>query len=221
MFLYLLNSCSTDSDFSSSELQENAVKFNENLLFPENKANPFDYKGREYYHALTFYQKKNASPNSILEITNQIGFLDFQVGKKLETNKNVITFNNEIVESIIEDPDNSMISIIQNSTLGSIAQSSLINFLQGLIAQQQIEFSLTYDYIRDYEDLVLEEDMWTENDKETILTVASISRYFLYSESQRKDRDWEVSAGNKPAKRFFSNNEGSIIFIIVFLHNTL
>lgn len=212
-----MSSCSTDSDFNSSELKGTVIKSYGNLSLAENKSNPFDYKGKQYFDALALYQEENHLPHSISEISNQIRFIASQIGKRPITGKNSIIFNDEIVQAIMADPDNSMIIIVQNSTLSSVAKTSLMNFLQGLITQRLLEFSITYNYIVDYEDTILACSTWTQDDRDTILTVASISRYSLYSESERKDRDWESSAGNKPGKAFFSTNEASIISIIALL----
>lgn len=218
ILLCFLISCSADSDLKKSEINNStSVKSKTSLLSPENKANLFDSKGKEYYDALTFYQEQNQFPNSITEITDQIRFVSSQFGKGGVTSKSVISFNDTIVESIMSDPDNSMIQIVQGSLLGLAAKASLINFLQGLIAQRQLEFGITCNYIVAYEDTILESNSMIEDDKETILTITSISRYSLYSESERKDRDWEKSAGNKMIQPFFSNNETSIISVIALL----
>jgi hypothetical protein len=216
--LCFLISCSADSDVKTSEINDNVSSQSKILLFsPAKKTNPFDSKGKEYYDALIVYQKQNKFPNSITEITDQIRFVSSQFEKGRITSRSVISFNETIVASIMTDPDNSMIQIVQSSLLGSAAKVSLINFLQDLIAQRQLEFSIAYGYIVAYEGTVLESVTMSEDDKETILTVTSISRYSLYSESERKDRDWEKSAGNRITKPFFSNNETSIISVIALL----
>jgi hypothetical protein len=219
--LCLLNSCSTDSDFSSSEPKENIIKSNGNLSLPENESNPFDYKGKQYFDALTVYDKQNQFPNSIQELTKQIRFINSNFSKGQFTNKNLILFNDQIVESIMNDPDNNMIAIIENSTLGSEAKTSLINFLQNLMIKRELEFSVIYAYIVAYENSIVNSSTWSVDERDTILTVTSISRYSLYSESERKDRDWESSAGNKQTKPFFSHNETTIISIIALLETIL
>lgn len=218
---FLLISCSTDSDPISPELNSNNSLKPIDTLGPENKSNPFDYHGKQYYDAITSYEKEHQYPSSIREIADQIRFVSTKFGKGNHTGKNIIPFTDEIVESIMADPDNSMILIVQNSLLSASAKSSLINFLQGLIVQRNLEFSVTYDYIISYEDTIIDNGTFNDDDLDTILTVTSISRYSLYSESQRKDRDWEKTAGNKFAKSMFSENEASIISIISLLERIL
>jgi hypothetical protein len=114
-----------------------------------------------------------------------------------------------------------MINIVQNSQLTSYAKSNLVNFLHGLINQRQLDFTVSYNYIVDYEETVIEDSSLDADETETILTITSISRYSLYSETERKDKDWDLSAGNKPAKKFFSQNEIPIISIIALLQTIL
>lgn len=218
VLLCLLFSCSTDSDLSGSEI-ENATdeKSVDALFLPENKANPFDYRGKQYYDSLTNYWQQNDFPNSIKDATDQIRYILSQFEKDQSANKSVIIFNDSIVESIMLDPDNNMIEIVQSSLLGSTAQTSIINFLQTLITERQQAFAVTYDYIVSYEDTIVASNTLNADEKETILTITSISRYSLYSEAERKDRDWDTSAGNKMVKPFFSANETSIISIIAVL----
>jgi hypothetical protein len=215
--LCLLISCSTDSDFNASENKINTIiKSKRNLPNPENTANPFDFKGESYYDELTLYWQKNEYLNSIEEITQQIRFLSLQL-KGTSTNKSIIPFTDEIVESIMADPDQSMILIVQNSTLSSASKISLINFLQSLIEKRDLEFSITYSYIVNYEDTVISDSSFSEDDKETILTVTSISRYSLFSAAERKDRDWDKSGANKNTKPFFETNQVAVISVIAML----
>lgn len=220
LFIFLI-SCSSDQELDIPEDNNKQEVASTTGLLPENKANPMDYQGKRYYDALSIYRQQNEFPNSIAELNQQIRFLGSQFEKSVTTNKGVILFTDEIVASIMSDPDNSMIAIVQSSTLGSAAQSNLINFLQGLIVQRQLAFSISYAYIISYENTIIAESSWSQEEKDTILTISSISRYSLYSESDRKDRDWESSAGNKSAKPFFSANEVSLISIIALLQKVI
>lgn len=215
--LCLLISCSTDSDFNGSENKKSAIiKSKGNLANPQNTANTFDFKGKSYYDELTRYWLQNPYPNSMEEITQQISFLQLQF-KGPSTNKKLIYFTDEIVESIMADPDQSMILIVQNSALSSFAKISLINFLKVLIEKRELEFSISYSYIVDYEDTVIADSYFSEDDRETILTVTSISRYSLYSAAERKDRDWDKSGANKNTKLFLETSQVAVICIIAML----
>jgi hypothetical protein len=217
ILLCFLISCSTDSDLNASDKRESSIiKSKRNLPNPENPSNPFDSKGKSYYDELTRYWLQNPYPNSMEEITQLVSFLELQF-KGPSTNKNLIYFTDEIVESIMADPDQSMILMVQNSALSSAAKISLINFLQSLIEKRELEFSLNYSYIVNYENTVISDSSFSEDDKETILTVTSISRYSLYSAAERKDRDWDKSGANKNTKLFLETNQLAVISIIAML----
>lgn len=218
VLIWLLISCSTESDFNSSKINENEIsELKENLPNPHNTANPFDFKGKEYYDALLCYLKQNEYPNSTSQIADQIRFLSFQFTKEDNTKRSIIPFTDEIVESIMADPDQSMILIVQNSELSNWTKASLIHFLQGLMDRRESEFSLICAYIMNYENNVIANSSLSQDDSETILTVTSISRYSLYCEADRKDRDWDKSGANKNIKPFFAQNQVAIISIIGLL----
>jgi len=222
LLLCLLTSCSTDSDFNQIEVVDSSAEQSAiTLKTPENRLNPFDKKGLIYFNALNDYFLLNTAPNSIGEITNQIKYLSSQIDKRSNTQKMVIVFNDSIVDAIMADPDNSMIDIVQNSGLSVNAKNNLISFLQGLINHRELDFAASYNYIVNYEGTIIEGTPFNDDETETILTISSISRYSLYSASERKDKDWDLSAGNKSTKKFFSSNESSIVFIIALLHNVL
>lgn len=185
----------------------------------ENNDNPYDKKGKEIYEKLNAFYEKNKIPNSYSKLAEQINFISGRPIAKSCKSSRLIEFTDEMVESIMADPDNNMIFIIQGSAMGAYAKASLINFLQNLIIQRQQEFSITYNYIADYESTILADSILDLDETETILTVASISRYSLYSAEERKDRDWETSVGSRPAKIPFTAKESALASIIAVLCN--
>lgn len=155
------------------------------------------------------------------DLTKQIVFMSEKLDRKDGATKRLITFNDEIVESIMHDPDNCMIAIVENSVLSTHAKNSLIDFLQNLIIKRQETFTISYNFITGYESTVLSDEVLTSDEEETVLTVASISRYSLYSAEERRDRDWELLIGSKPAKPFFEKNEDAVITIIALLNHLI
>ena len=137
--------CSTDTNLSESQNTASLKSGNNNLVSPQNKTNPFDSAGKQYYDALTLYRQKNQFPNSITEITAEIKFASKDFRGPSLTGRNVIPFTDENVESIMSDPDNSMIAIVQGSTLSVGAKATVVDFLQGLILQRDEEFNLLYN----------------------------------------------------------------------------
>ncbi len=219
---FLVLSCSTDSDLEKPENTSNKIsELNNDSVLPENKLNPFDAKGKKYYDTLNSYYQNYQFPNSVNEITQQIKFVSGNNPYHGIASKGVIHFNDEIVQIIMNDPDNSLIAIIENSSLSIQAKTNIISFLQNLMQQRLQDFTIAYQFIVSYEADILQNATLTEDETETILTVASISRYSLYSESERKDRDWETSVGSKKAAPYFEKNEAAIISIIAFLDTIL
>lgn len=218
----VLFSCSYDTDFETLEKQSSLFERNSGKVeYPANASNPYDGKGQHIYQALSFYYQNNQTPRSISELRNQLGYISARiVGTSTQTSR-LIPFTDELVESIMEDPDNSMMLIVENSVLQNYAKNNLISFLQQLIIKREQEFSITYNYITGYEEEVLDDTLLTAEETETILTVASISRYSLYSADERKDRDWETNVGGKTSKPFFEVNEVPLISIIALLYKII
>ena len=189
--------------------------------YPGNTSNPFDARGKAMYDALQFYYQKHQTPNSVSVLSSQIRHVSAKVLRNGNQTGRLIPFTDEMVESIMEDPDDSMLLIVQNSVLQVYAKNNLITFLQHLIIKRQEEFSITYDYITDYEEEVINDTVFSAEEMETILTVASISRYSLYSAEERKDRDWETNVGGKFVRPFFEANEMPIISIIALLSEVI
>lgn len=214
---FCIISCSNDADLNESQKTVSLENESTNSISPRNKANPFDSVGKQYYDALTLYHENNRFPNSISEITAQIKFASKELRGSTLTGRNIIPFTDEIVESIMADPDSSLIAIVQGSTLSTEAKAIIIDFLQGLILQREQEFTVIYNYVVCYESTIITNTTLSTDEKDTILTVSSISRYSLYSEAERKDRDWETSVGSRPAVPFFSHNEAGIISAIAIL----
>lgn len=52
---------------------------------------------------------------------------------------------------------------------------------------------------------------------ETILGITSVTRYALDAEGGHKDRDWEISVGNKKVPSKFDPFQASLISVIVHL----
>ena len=215
---FLFISCSADSDIENSQSALESSNFYESST---NNGNPFDPKGQKVYEALRTYYLSNQRPSSVSELAEQIIFITQSLQKKNLFTNRLILFTDEMVEAIMSDPDNSMILIVQNSTLQTYAKNNLINFLQNLIDRRQEEFNITNNYILGYEAEVLTNTVFTSEETETLLTVASISRYSLYSEEERKDKDWDILVGSKHAKAFLKKNELSLVLVIVLIEKLL
>jgi hypothetical protein len=213
-------SCSVEEDYSTvANLSTRRDSMPEQ--YPANTSNPFDARGKAIYDALQFYYQDHQTPNSVSALSSQIRYVSAKILRNGNQTGRLIPFTDEMVESIMENPDQSMLLIVQNSALQVYAKNNLITFLQHLIVKRQEEFSVTYNYITDYEQEVLNDTVFSSEEMETILTIASISRYSLYSAEERKDRDWETNVGGKSVRPFFEANEMPIISIIALLSEVI
>lgn len=219
---FLSISCSNEPDFETPEkTAQDTADGPLKISYPENSGNPFDSKGKLIYEALHDYLADNSAPNSVAELGAQIRFIGEKMGMFGRKTGRLIPFTDEMVQSIMDDPDNSMILIVQNSSLETYPKLNLISFLEELIVKRQQEFAAAYTYITGYESAVMDDSGFTSEEKETLLTVSSISRYSLYSEQDRKDKDWDILIGNKPAPRFFKAGEAPLVLIISLLETVL
>ncbi|MBK0368239.1 hypothetical protein [Flavobacterium agrisoli] len=213
---FFLISCSDETQYIDESTGQST-----DAAMPANGNNPYDIVGLEIYQKLNLYYEHSKVPTSVADLTAQLRFISLKPEALRNKNTQLINFTDDMVDSIMNDPDNSMIAIVQASSIGLYAKNNLTTFLQTLVYQRHQEFSICYDYITNYESEVLNDDELTTDETEAILTVASISRYSLYSAEERKDRDWETSVGSKPSKTSFTPRKAAIISIIALLVNIL
>lgn len=209
-FLFLLVSCSTESDSS------NNADSDINSFVPENSKNPFDSKGKKYYDLLNLYQINNAVPNSAKELSQQIHFISKDFRDSNSINKRLLPITAEHVTSIMDNPEETLLEIIESSTLSLGVKIELLGFVQTLIDQKNDDYEVVYAYIIAYESNIMQSSTLVQDEKDTILTVSSVSRYVIYAEA-RKDRDWETSVGNRIAQPFFGFNQAAIISLLALL----
>jgi len=213
--LVLAISCSQDSDLDSKIAGAEVTSLKN--ISPENLSNRMEKEGKRYYEALEQYLKQNDDPASVAQMTDYLNFISKSISQNNLTGRVVIPFTDEWVESIIDNPDSSLMTIVESSTLSYGAKSNVTSFLQALMGQRQEEFSVLHSFIVSYENNLNNDTSLVEDEKDTLLTVASISRYSLYSAAERKDRDWEKSAGSKPAASFLKPDLVADITIIGLL----
>lgn len=219
VLLCLLFSCSSESDFELAENFNNSSEvIKKNNTFPLNPANPFDVKGRKYYDEIQLYLKNNSTPNSIEEITNQIIYLS-RIYKNNDYHKNAnLGYTAEEIMDILNNPSVKLLEIVENCSISTFSKSKLTLFVQTLIAQQDEEYETIRDYIISFDAGIIENTTLASDEKETILTVSTISSYALYAEAERKDRDWETSVGHKKVQSVFNHTEASIVSVIALLN---
>ena len=214
----LLLACSNESDLETSKNYNKGSKEIKNYLFPLNPANPFDVKGRKYYDEIQLYLKNNSAPNSIEEITNQIIYLSRNYKNNDHHKNSNLGFTAEEILEILNNPSVKLLEIVENCSISTSSKSQLTLFVETLIVQQDEEYETIRDYIISFDAGITENTTLASDEKETILTVSTISSYALYAEAERKDRDWETSVGHKKVQSVFNHNEASIVSVIALLN---
>ncbi|MNS18526.1 hypothetical protein D3C72_502210 [compost metagenome] len=210
-------SCSIEPDSPSGNISNNGAELLINSDLPENKANPFDGKGKKYYDLLIAYLQNNRVPNSISEVTDQIQFLFANYPSDWSTGRGPLSISSEELVLIMNDPKYKLSEIIESSSLSSVAKLDLVNFIQTLSVQQDMEYAEVYKYIVSYESTIIESTKLSGDEKEIILSVSSVSRFALYAESGGgdTDRDWETSVANRKKQRVFDHYKASIVSVLV------
>lgn len=220
--LCFLFSCSTESDFELSEnLEDSTTPVTNEISLAPNKSNPFDAQGKKYYNAIELYLKNNDVPNSIEEISSELSFIsNYSKTNNYNKRTNLIISPEEVL-LILNDPSNKLLEVVENCSISSQSKAELFVFVQTLIDRQDEQYVTIRDFIISYDNSIIENSVLNADEKESILTVSSISSYVLYAEYERKDRDWENSAGTRMAKPFFDPNQASIILIIALLNQII
>ncbi|WP_426092868.1 hypothetical protein [Flavobacterium sp. DSR3-2] len=209
-------SCSTESDVDPSLTSDsNLSKLYIKSQVPHNNANPFEGRGKEYFDLLTIYLDNNKVPNSATEMTEQIQFMFQNYKTKQYASRSTASLTSKQVAMVLSAPEKQLIAILESCSLRLEVRKELIHFVQALLAQQDSEYLEQYNYIVSYETKILENTTMSEDEKETILSVASVSRYALYADSKHRDRDWEISIGNRKAQPTFLSYQATIISVIL------
>lgn len=217
--ILVMISCSSEEygrttvDGNDVSTQASTVK----QLGPANDANPYDEVGKRYGKWLTDYYQIHGNSKTIHDLTAQVNY----VGAKLKVNdvfgKSNILITEDGITFSVSNLENTLTSTLATATLSESAKSSLLSFFVSLIQNKEVEYSLLYDFIVAYEADILDSTNLTVQELETILGITSVTRYALDAEGGHKDRDWEISVGNKKVPSKFGPFQASLISVIVHL----
>jgi hypothetical protein len=201
----LITSCTTDTietvESTDSNVSINKTKRTARLesnLTPENPANVYDSAGKLHNDILDIYLAGNYQYTTIAEINQQIEAIT-------AANSNLILLNSQTnqpanlveMQEIIDSPQAKLDEVISNSTMTNAAKISLSNFMNDVLLWKNNPYEDTYQLIVSYESSVIANTQFTCEDKRIILTTSSITRYSIYYEEERKDKDWGASVGNR------------------------
>lgn len=201
----LIVSCTADTidtvDQIDSKIYSKKSKSTARLvqnLTPENPSNTYDFAGKLHNDILDIYLAGNYQYNTIAEINQQIEAI-------IAANSNLILFNLEAnqpanlveMQEIVNNPQGKLDEVISNSTMTNTAKISLSNFMSDVLLWQNYPYADCYELILLYESSVINNTLFSDEDKRIILTTSSITRYSIYYDKERKDKDWGSSVGNR------------------------
>jgi len=102
--------------------------------------------------------------------------------------------------SSTEDPVSTLFIIVDESTLGSSLKLDLKGYIVNLGNLRGQQYQIVDDFIIQYEISKREDLTLLTYEKESILSISSISEAVLFSEKDRKDRDWETSTTSRSTR---------------------
>ena len=166
---------------------------------PDNIANPYDLAGKIHNEIFDAYFETNSLPQTISGIIDRVDVIS-----KTNTNfiglgdgiYNVLTPNR--ASYILSNSGSEVPSIFNNAAISVRARNSLKSFIESLLilCESEQDYALIYKYISDYENLVIHDSLFSQQDKKMLLTTTSIARFSASKKRRPKpntDTDWEVN----------------------------
>ena len=169
----------------------------EETLTAENPSNIYDLAGKLHNEILDVYLNENYQYYRIPLISQQICAI-----VNANTEFSFLNLDDqpaclEKCQDIANDPQMKFDESIANSSLSNLAKVSFSDFMETLLFLEGANYETVHQFIVSYESGVMADAQFSDEDKRIILTTASITRYSLYYEGRRKDKDWESSVGNR------------------------
>lgn len=219
LVLFLVVGCSSDENEIAVEVGKNTMVETKisKQLGPANAANPFDVVGKRYGAWLSEYYQNKGYPKVIDELRALVNYSGAKWKAANFAGKSSIVFTAEDISMIVSNPEATITSTFAMGTLGDEAKTSLLGLFLWLIQEKEAEYKLLYDFIVAYEAGVIDSSSLSGEEVETILGITSVTRYALDAEGENKDRDWEISVGNKKVKSGVYPFRASLISVIAHL----
>ncbi|WP_374175301.1 hypothetical protein [Flavobacterium tructae] len=187
---------SVDNKVTGEKLQ-NSARLVQNLT-PENPANIYDLAGKLHNDILDVYLAGNYQYTTIAEISEKIENISASNNDlMLLGTGTILPTNLNLVQEIINNPQAKLDQAIVNSVMTSTAKNSLSNFMNNVLLWDNHSYEEIYDSIISYEEAVITNSIFNDEDKRIILTTSSIIRFSIYYDIVEKDKDWDTSVGHR------------------------
>ncbi|MFV8324932.1 hypothetical protein [Flavobacterium sp. ZS1P14] len=200
----LIVSCTADTidttAGSNTKVSNNKLEKSTRLVqkaTPENPENVYDIAGKLHNEILDIYLTGNYHYTTIVQISEQVEAIATKTSdSRLLDLKTNLPISIEELEEIVNKPEAELDEAIANSSMTSAAKRSLCGFMNAVVLWKNDEYAKIYQSIISYESSVMTNPQFSSEDKRIILTASSITRYSLYDDTGRRDKDWEASVGN-------------------------
>ena len=188
--IIFLGSCSND-DFDNSDLR----LVSSQAISKEKAA---DFKNGS---ALEENFKEIAAGDYVLLVPAQLKGKIISVLKAQPGRNELKAFakSNSALDTIssTEDPVSTLFIIVDESTLESSLKLDVKGYIVSLGNLRGQQYHIVDDFIIQYEISKRQDSTLLTDEKESILSISSISEAVLFSEKDRKDRDWETSTTSR------------------------
>ncbi|WP_428229142.1 hypothetical protein [Flavobacterium sp.] len=199
MLAVLALSCTNDYDredsISNFKTRDDLSKKNAGLN-PENAANAYDITGKIHNDLLDAYLSGNFSDNTISAVSSKIDSISF-LNSDLQNLPSHYPANFQEIQEMVDSPEVQLEQIIANSSMSTASKNCLSDFMSSAALWQNSDYEAIHPSIISFEAAVTNNPQFTAEEKRIILTSSAITRYSLYYASERKDKDWETSVGNR------------------------
>lgn len=195
LILSIFVSCNTD-DVSTVETITTSKEFQkQNTTVFSKSLGHYDTLGSFHNLVLETYVSENYTYTAIEDIFHQV--------KQTTENLGNTTYLSglpplENLIYIVNNPESSLDTFIENSDLTDLAKTSFSSFATSLSLIESSDDDTFFNTITVYEQSVRADVNLSSADNESILTATTLLKYSsTFRKKRRKDKDWEVSVGNR------------------------
>jgi hypothetical protein len=179
----------------TKEKSKKTAKLLQNLT-PENPANAYDIAGKIHNDILDVYLSGNYTCNTIAQISQKIDSISALNNDLLNMGAS-LPCNFQEIQETVDNPQIKLQQAIANSSMTNAAKDCLAGFMDSILLWETNEYAVIHQSIISFEASVISSTEFSNEEKRIILTTSSIARYSSYYATERKDKDWETSVGNR------------------------
>ncbi|MDX6187837.1 hypothetical protein SGQ83_00605 [Flavobacterium sp. Fl-318] len=144
-----------------------------------------------------FYDESNFDATSIVTVNQAIQSTGITQLTLVSGDLNITNSSIDEIREVISESKGTFELSIENLSMSLPAKTSLQNFIENVMQFSNGNYNSMIISIEQYESTVQGNTSYSLVDKDMILTTSLIAKTSLFYERKRKDKDWEMSVGNK------------------------